>query len=81
MLIKRSTDSALTIPAKAVLREGDKDQVFVQVAKDRYELRPVHLDVDREGRRRVISGLSASDRIVVEGAFHLNNVRNLKDLE
>lgn len=81
MLIKRSADSALTIPAQAVLREGDRDHVFVQVAKNRFELRPVSLDVDREGRRRVISGLSASDRIVVEGAFHINNVRNLKDLE
>jgi hypothetical protein len=28
-----------------------------------------------------LSGLSAGDRIVVDGAFHLNNVRNLKELE
>jgi membrane fusion protein, heavy metal efflux system len=81
MLIKRSTDSVLTIPAQAVLREADKDHVFVEVDKDRFTLRPVILDADQDGRRRVLSGLTVGERIVVEGAFHLNNVRNLKELE
>jgi cobalt-zinc-cadmium efflux system membrane fusion protein len=81
LVIKRHTEEALTVPARAVLREGDRDYVFVEVGKDRFELRPVSLDADRYGRRRVWSGLTAGDRIVVEGAFHLNNVRNLKELE
>ena len=81
LLIKRRSEQALSIPAKAVLREGNRDHVFVEVDQDRFELRPVSLDADRYGQRRVWSGLSEGDRIVVEGAFHLNNVRNLKDLE
>jgi cobalt-zinc-cadmium efflux system membrane fusion protein len=81
MIINRSSEKVLTIPAEAVLRDADRDHVFIEVAKDRFELRPVTLDPDRDGRRRVLAGLSVGDRIVVDGAFHLNNVRNLKELE
>ncbi len=81
MVIKQAAESAPTIPAQAVLREADRDHVFVARGKDRFALRPVTLDADREGRRRVLEGLTTGDRIVVEGAFHLNNVRKLKELE
>jgi cobalt-zinc-cadmium efflux system membrane fusion protein len=81
MIINRSSEKVLTIPAEAVLRDADRDHVFIEVAKDRFELRPVTLDLDQDGRRRVLAGLSVGDRIVVDGAFHLNNVRNLKELE
>jgi cobalt-zinc-cadmium efflux system membrane fusion protein len=81
MVIKQAAESAPTIPAQAVLREADRDHVFVALGKDRFALRPVTLDADREGRRRVLEGLKTGDRIVVEGAFHLNNVRKLKELE
>lgn len=81
MIINRSSEKVLTIPAEAVLRDADRDHIFIEVAKDRFELRPVTLDPDRDGRRRVLAGLSVGDRIVVDGAFHLNNVRNLKELE
>jgi cobalt-zinc-cadmium efflux system membrane fusion protein len=81
MIIRRPAEKALTIPARAVLREGDRDHVFVQTAPDRFELRPVTLDADRDGQRRVMAGLKAGERIVVDGAFHLNNVRLLKELE
>ena len=81
MMITRTSESALTIPAQAVLRVGDHDQVFVQDAKDRVALRPVRLGETRAGRRQVLEGLVAGDVIVVDGAFHLNNVRTLKDLE
>lgn len=81
MIIKRSSEARLSIPAKAVVRDQDRDHVFVEVGKDRVELRPVILGTDDEGRRTVESGLVAGQRIVVEGAFNLNNVRNLKELE
>jgi cobalt-zinc-cadmium efflux system membrane fusion protein len=81
MIIQRPLESALTIPAKAVVRVGDRDHVFVQTAADSFELRPVVLGVEHDGQRRVISGLAEGQRIVVEGAFHLNNERIRKELE
>ena len=81
MLIRHTSEEALSIPAQAVVRESDRDHVFVEVAKDRLQLRPVELGPDLEGRRTVLLGLTQGERIVVKGAFHLNNVRNLKELE
>ncbi|GAB6046241.1 efflux RND transporter periplasmic adaptor subunit [Methyloparacoccus murrellii] len=81
MLIKRPAERVLMLPSAAVVRVNDQDHVFVAVASDRVELRPVSLGEDKEGQRRVFAGLAGGERIVVEGAFHLNNVRLLKELE
>lgn len=81
MVIRRPAETALSVPARAVVRVGEQDHVFVQTAADHFELRPVSLGHEHEGRRRVEEGLAEGQRIVVEGAFHLNNERVRKELE
>lgn len=81
MVIRRPAETGLAIPEAAVVRVSDHDHVFVQTAPDRFELRPVELGIEHGGQRRVISGLQENQRIVVEGAFHLNNERIRKELE
>ncbi len=81
MVIRRYSEAGLSIPARSVVRIGDRDHVFVQTAAERFELRPVSLDVEQEGLRRVVEGLANGERIVVDGAFHLNNERIRKELE
>ncbi|WP_348758989.1 efflux RND transporter periplasmic adaptor subunit [Candidatus Methylocalor cossyra] len=81
MVIRRPAVKGLVVPSKAVVRNGDRDYVFVQTARDRFELRPVTLGVDTQGFRRVLEGLHEDQRIVVDGAFHLNNERIRKELE
>ncbi|SMF97020.1 membrane fusion protein, cobalt-zinc-cadmium efflux system [Methylomagnum ishizawai] len=81
MVIRRSSEPGLVIPAQAVVRVDDRDHVFVQTGGDHFELRPVALGVEQDGRRRVVEGLSYGQRIVVDGAFHLNNERIRKELE
>jgi cobalt-zinc-cadmium efflux system membrane fusion protein len=81
MLIRHRHLHALTVPSQAVIREADRDHVFVELAPDRFALRPVTLEEDRDGQRHVLVGLAEGDRIVTDGAFHLNNVRVLKTLE
>lgn len=65
----------LTVPTTAVVREDNKDHVFVQVQPDRYALREVKLGDEEDDRRVVVEGITAADRIVLDGAFHLNNQR------
>ncbi len=66
---------ALTIDASAVIRDQNQDYVFVEEASHRYSLRPVALDDEIDGRRRVISGLTAAEKVVTKGSFQLNSVR------
>ncbi|MBI2681190.1 MAG: efflux RND transporter periplasmic adaptor subunit [Candidatus Solibacter usitatus] len=63
------------IPAAAVVRDGDKEHVYVQSSPEVFTLRPVTLGDEFDGRRVLVDGLRAGEKIVVDGAFHLNNER------
>lgn len=81
MLIQAAPTERLVVPAQAVVRDGDADNVFVEIGPNRYRLTPVRLGPDADGRRPVLSGLKPAQRILVSGAFHLNNERKRKELE
>ena len=81
MLIRGKAQRKLTVPAAAVVREENRDYVFVQAAPGRYALRPVSLGTEYEERRAVHAGLTGDEQVVVEGAFHLNNERKRQLLE
>jgi cobalt-zinc-cadmium efflux system membrane fusion protein len=65
----------LTVPNAAVVRESNKEYLFVADGANKYVLREVSLGVEQDDRRVVLSGVRADERIVTEGAFHLNNQR------
>lgn len=65
----------LTVPSAAAVREENKDFVFVEIGPTKYVLREVTLGQEDNDRRVVLSGVRAGERIVTEGAFHLNNQR------
>jgi cobalt-zinc-cadmium efflux system membrane fusion protein len=69
------TERKLTIPQTALVREENKDYVFVQIAPNKFALRPVTLGEECEDQRVLESGVRADETIVVDGAFHLNNQR------
>jgi cobalt-zinc-cadmium efflux system membrane fusion protein len=71
----------LAIPASAVVRENDKDYVFVQLADHRFRLTEVTLDPLAGELRPVRKGLDEGTSIVVEGSFHLNSQRKRAELE
>jgi cobalt-zinc-cadmium efflux system membrane fusion protein len=67
--------NTLAVPMAAVVRESDKDHVFVQTSPSNYLLKPVELGAASKGMRPVQKGLTAGELIVTDGAFHLNNER------
>lgn len=81
MLVLSKPTKKLSVPAQAIVRENDKNYVFVQIAPNKYRLREVTTDEEYQGNVAVISGLSAGETIIVEGAFHVNNERKRKELE
>ena len=68
-------DRKLTVPNAAVVREGNKDYVFVQDGPHKCVLREISLGEEENDRRVVLSGVQQGERIVTDGAFHLNNQR------
>lgn len=81
LMIRKQGVQEMVLPDSAVVREGNRDHVFVETAPGHYQLRPVELGL-RDGKvRRVISGVHLGERVVVDGAFHLNTERLRKHLE
>ncbi len=76
MAIREPARRALAIPAAAVVREGGREHVFVPEPDGAFRLRPVSLGPETsDGLRPVLSGLAQGERLVVDGAFHLNAER------
>jgi cobalt-zinc-cadmium efflux system membrane fusion protein len=71
----------LAVPGSAVVRENDKDYVFVQLAKNHFRLTEVELDPTAGELRPVRKGINEGTLIVVDGSFHLNSQRKRAELE
>lgn len=75
MLIQSRATERLAVPASAVLRDNDEDHVLQEIGNRQFRLVKVKLGTEQAGIRPVESGLKQGDRVVTEGAFHLNNER------
>ena len=81
MLIQSRPHDRLVVPAQAVVREDNDEYVFVAEGERSFRLTRVRLRADQQGLRVVDHGLRPGDKIVVDGAFHLNNERKRAELE
>ena len=81
MRVRGGTQSMLAVPTQAVVRENDRDHVFVRAADQRFRLTPVELGPAQDDMRPVLKGLSEGTEVVTEGAFHMNNERKRAELE
>ncbi|WP_193028887.1 efflux RND transporter periplasmic adaptor subunit [Ralstonia pseudosolanacearum] len=81
LLIESRPEQKLVVPTSAVVREDNRDYVFVQASPTDYRLVPVKLGDESNGVRPVTSGLQAGQPIVVDGGFHLNNERKRAEME
>jgi cobalt-zinc-cadmium efflux system membrane fusion protein len=81
MYITYVSQKQLVIPEGAVVREDNHNYVFVAQGNDTFMLIPVELGSAVNHMRPVLKGLTIEKRVVLDGAFHLNNERKRADLE
>jgi cobalt-zinc-cadmium efflux system membrane fusion protein len=75
MVLRDHAEPQRVIPSEAVVREDNVEHLFVQLESNTFILRPVALGPDYGGRRVLLDGVRDGEKIVVSGAFHLNNER------
>jgi cobalt-zinc-cadmium efflux system membrane fusion protein len=75
MYLRESGPKQWTVPVSAVVREGNDDLLFVQKSETTFVLRPAKLGQEADGLRAVEGGVKPGEKIVIDGAFHLNNER------
>ena len=68
------------VPNTAVVREENTEHVFIQVDDETFVLRRVTLGAEQNGTRVLLDGVGPNEKIVLEGAFHLNNERRRLNL-
>lgn len=64
---------SLTVPSEAVLDDGGRPMVFVEVGPGRFERRLVALGATQNGFVEVAQGLKEGDLVVTQGGFQLKS--------
>jgi len=75
-LLVDEVESAVTVPASAVITEGEKTFVYVAIADRAFARRPVQTVADSREVRRILQGLDERDRVVTAGALLLRSQEN-----
>lgn len=75
MALRDHAEKRQVVPVSAVVREGDAELIFVERSPGVYVLRPIVLGGEFGNRRVLASGIQPGEKIVIDGAFHLNNER------
>lgn len=65
------------MPKKAVVREANRDYVFLAQSNNRFLRVPVELGPEVANMRPVLKRITIDQKIVVDNAFELNNERKL----
>jgi cobalt-zinc-cadmium efflux system membrane fusion protein len=81
MIVQSAPMQQLAVPAQGVLREDDRDYIFVQIAPNKFRLREVTLGTQYNGMVSVLNGIAEGEVVIGEGAYHVNNERKRKELE
>lgn len=81
MHITDTLHKSLVVPEQAVVREGNRDYIFLAKGNNQFLRTPVELGPEVADMRPVVTGVTIDEPIVVEGAFHLDNERKLAELE
>ena len=68
----------VVIPAEAVVRSGDYNQIFVVNPAGDFEPRRVELGVESQGEVSIASGLQAGERVVVSAQFLVDSESSLR---
>ena len=70
---------AIVIPVEAVVRSGDKTQVFVVKRAGKYEPRLVTLGNESGGEVSILSGLKVGERVVTSAQFLIDSESKLRE--
>lgn len=80
MTVKDLPEIKRVLPLSAIVREENKDFVFVQTGERSFRLRAVTLEAGNEGFKILADGLAPGEKVALEGAFHLNTERKRQAL-
>lgn len=71
--------NAIVVPSQAIVRSGDREQVFVVRGPGKFEPREVKLGVSSEGMTQVLEGVKAGEEVVSSALFLIDSESKLRE--
>ncbi|RMH13373.1 MAG: efflux RND transporter periplasmic adaptor subunit [Gammaproteobacteria bacterium] len=75
----RKRHDAIVIPAEAIVRSGEREQVFVVHGKGKFEPREVQTGLISEGRVQVLKGVKPGEMVVTSAQFLIDSESKLRE--
>lgn len=75
---KRQVD-AIVVPTEAVVRSGNREQIFVVTGEGRFEPRDVKLGVSADGVTQILAGVEAGEEVVSSSQFLIDSESKLRE--
>ena len=72
-------EDAVVIPAEAIIRSGDRTQVFVVRGSGKFEPRIVTLGIESDGQVAVLAGVDAGEEVVTSAQFLVDSESKLRE--
>lgn len=72
-------DNAVVVPDEAVVRSGDREQVFVTREAGRFEPRAVRVGLSTEGYTEILEGLRSGERVLTSSQFLIDSESKLRE--
>jgi len=70
---------AIVIPSEAIVRSGNREQVFIQREPGKYEPREVILGLSSKGFTQIREGIDAGDQVVTSAVFLIDSESKLRE--
>jgi len=70
---------ALVVPSEAIVRSGDREQLFVAKGNGKFEPRDVVLGISAAGYSQILDGVSAGEQVVTSSQFLIDSESKLRE--
>lgn len=71
--------NAVVVPSEAIVRSGDREQLFIAKAGGKFEPRDVTLGISASGYTQVLKGVSPGEQVVVSSQFLIDSESKLRE--
>lgn len=75
----RQQHDAITVPSEAIVRSGERDQVFVVREQGKFEPRLVTTGLSSNGMTQILAGIVAGEEVVTSSQFLIDSESKLRE--
>ena len=70
---------ALVVPSEAIVRSGNREQVFVDLGGGKFEPREVTVGINSNGMTQILNGLNEGETVVTSSQFLIDSESKLRE--